>query len=161
LAQASNPLREKGSLQSVLRGADVFIGVSAPGLVSATDIASMAQDPIVFALANPIPEVQPEALVDIARVVATGRSDYPNQINNSLAFPGLFHGALDVQATDIDAGMKLAAANAIAGLIGPDELSEEYIVPSMFDRRVADAVAQATREAAWQSGVARKPKPAS
>jgi malate dehydrogenase (oxaloacetate-decarboxylating) len=159
LAQVINPRRVEGSLQSVLRGAEVFIGVSAPGVVSATDIASMAQDPIVFALANPIPEVQPEALVDIARVVATGRSDYPNQINNSLAFPGLFRGALDVQATDIDAGMKLAAANAIAGLIGPDELSEEYIVPSMFDRRVADTVAEATREAAWASGVARKPKP--
>jgi malate dehydrogenase (oxaloacetate-decarboxylating) len=119
----------------------------------------MAPDPIVFALANPLPEIQPEALAGIARVIATGRSDYPNQINNSLAFPGIFRGALDVQATDIGERMKLAAAEAIAGLIGPGELTEEYIVPSMFDRRVAEAVAQATREAAWASGVARKPRP--
>jgi malate dehydrogenase (oxaloacetate-decarboxylating) len=110
-------------------------------------------------LANPTPEVQPEELVDVARVVATGRSDYPNQINNSLAFPGIFRGALDVQATDINESMKLAAAEAIAGLVGDDELTAEYIVPSMFDRRVADAVAAATREAAWTSGVARKPRP--
>jgi malate dehydrogenase (oxaloacetate-decarboxylating) len=128
-------------------------------VVTATDIAEMARDPIVFALANPIPEVQPEDLVDVARVIATGRSDYPNQINNSLAFPGLFRGALEVEATDIDESMKLSAADAIARLVGPDELSEEYIVPSMFDRRVADAVAAATREAAWSSGVARKPRP--
>jgi malate dehydrogenase (oxaloacetate-decarboxylating) len=125
-------------------------------VVSAEEIALMGSDPIVFALANPIPEVQPEDLVDIARVVATGRSDYPNQINNSLAFPGIFRGALEVQATDIDEGMKLAAAEAIAGLVGPGELTEEYIVPSMFDRRVAEAVAAATREAAYASGVARK-----
>jgi malate dehydrogenase (oxaloacetate-decarboxylating) len=158
LAAATNPRCEQGSLSSMLRGADVFIGLSGPGLVSATDITVMGDDPIVFALANPIPEVQPEGLVGIARVVATGRSDYPNQINNSLAFPGIFRGALDVQATDIDERMKLAAADAIAGLIGPDELTEEYIVPSMFDRRVADAVAQATREAARASGAARKLK---
>jgi malate dehydrogenase (oxaloacetate-decarboxylating) len=119
----------------------------------------MGPDPIVFALANPIPEVQPEALVGIARVIATGRSDYPNQINNSLAFPGIFRGALEVQATDIDESMKLAAADAIANLIAPDEVTQEYIVPSMFDRRVADAVTKATREAAWASGVARKPRP--
>jgi malate dehydrogenase (oxaloacetate-decarboxylating) len=113
----------------------------------------------VFALASPIPEVQPEDLLDIARVVATGRSDYPNQINNSLAFPGLFRGALEVEATDMDESMKLAAAHALAGLVGPDELTEEYIVPSMFDKRVADTVAAATRAAAWASGVARKPRP--
>jgi malate dehydrogenase (oxaloacetate-decarboxylating) len=142
-----------------LRGADVFIGVSGPGIVSAEDIAAMDRDPIVFALANPIPEVQPEALAGIARVIATGRSDYPNQINNSLAFPGIFRGALEVQATDIDESMKLAAADAIAGLVGPDEVNEEYIVPSMFDKRVADAVAQATRTAARASGTARRPKP--
>ena len=159
LATTTNPDREQGSLQEVLRGADVFIGLSGPGVVSAADIATMAHDPIVFALASPIPEVQPEDLVDIARVVATGRSDYPNQINNSLAFPGLFRGALEVEATDIDESMKLAAAHALAGLVGPDELTEEYIVPSMFDKRVADTIAAATRAAAWASGVARKPRP--
>ena len=161
LAEMTNPERVPGSLQKVLRGADVFIGLSGPGVVSAEDVAQMAHDAIVFALANPIPEVQPETLVGLARVVATGRSDYPNQINNSLAFPGIFRGALDVQATDIDESMKLAAADAIAGLIAPDELNEEYIVPTMFDRRVAEAVARATREAATSSGVARKPSPAS
>ena len=161
LAAVTNPDRQQGSLRQVLRGADVFIGLSGPGVVSATDIAEMARDPIVFALANPIPEIQPEELLNIARVIATGRSDYPNQINNSLAFPGIFRGALDAQATDIDESMKLAAADAIAGLIGPDELTEEYIIPSMFDRRVAEAVARATGEAATASGVARKPKPAS
>jgi malate dehydrogenase (oxaloacetate-decarboxylating) len=159
LAETTNPDSLQGSLGKVLRGADVFIGLSGPGVVSAAEIAQMAADPIVFALANPIPEVQPEELVGIARVIATGRSDYPNQINNSLAFPGIFRGALEVQATDIDEGMKLAAADAIARLIGPDELTEEYIVPSMFDKRVADAVANATKEAAWSSGVARKPRP--
>jgi malate dehydrogenase (oxaloacetate-decarboxylating) len=161
LAETTNPERQQGSLEDVLRGADAFIGLSGPGLVSAGDVALMAGDAIVFALANPIPEVQPESLVGIARVVATGRSDYPNQINNSLAFPGIFRGALDVQATDIDESMKLAAADAIASLVAPDELNEEYIVPSMFDRRVAEAVARATRESATASGVARKPSPAS
>ena len=161
LAETTNPLRERGSVQTVMRGADVFIGLSGPGAISADDVAQMASDAIVFALANPIPEVQPEALVGIARVIATGRSDYPNQINNSLAFPGIFRGALDVQSTDIDETMKLAAAEAIASLVPPDEVTEEYIVPSMFDRRVADAVSQATCEAAWASGVARKPRPVS
>jgi malate dehydrogenase (oxaloacetate-decarboxylating) len=158
LAETTNPTGTQGSLADALHGADVFIGVSGPGVVTASDVASMGKDPIVFALANPIPEVQPESLVGIARVIATGRSDYPNQINNSLAFPGIFRGALEVQATDIDETMKLAAAEAIAGLIGTDELTEEYIVPSMFDRRVADTVATATREAAWASGSARKPR---
>ena len=159
LAETTNLERVQGSLKDVLRGADVFVGLSGPGVVSASDVAAMGKDAIVFALANPIPEVQPEAIMGVARVIATGRSDYPNQINNSLAFPGIFRGALEVQATDIDETMKIAAADAIAGLIGPDELNEEYIVPSMFDKRVADAVAQATREAAYASGVARKPRP--
>ncbi len=159
LAAATNPDGERGSLHDVLRGADVFVGVSSPGVISAEDVRTMAEDPIVFALANPIPEVQPEALAGIARVVATGRSDYPNQINNSLAFPGIFRGALDVQARDINEPMKVAAAEAIARLVSDDERHEEYIIPSMFDRRVMEAVAQATREAAWASGVARKPKP--
>jgi malate dehydrogenase (oxaloacetate-decarboxylating) len=159
LAEITNPRLERGSLHEMLAGAHVFIGLSGPGVVSADDIARMAPHPIVFALANPIPEVQPEAIQGVARVIATGRSDYPNQINNALAFPGIFRGALDVQATDIDETMKLAAADAIASLIRPDEVTEEYIVPSMFDRRVADAVARATRDAAWASGAARKPRP--
>jgi malate dehydrogenase (oxaloacetate-decarboxylating) len=159
LAEVTNPEREQGSVHSVIRGADVFIGVSGPGAISPADVASMAPDPVVFALANPQPEVAPEAIGGIARVVATGRSDYPNQINNSLVFPGIFRGALEVEATDINEAMKLAAARAIAALIGPDQLNEEYIIPGMFDPRVADAVAQATREAAWASGVARKARP--
>ena len=159
LASETNRDGEQGSLHDVLRGADVFIGVSAPGVIGREDVRTMARDPIVFALANPIPEVQPEELVGIARVVATGRSDYPNQINNSLGFPGIFRGALEVGATDINEAMKLAAARAIADLVADDEVQEEYVIPSMFDRRVADAVAAATREAAWDSGVARKARP--
>jgi malate dehydrogenase (oxaloacetate-decarboxylating) len=155
LAGITNPQREHGSVHEVLRGADVFIGVSGPGAISARDVAAMASDPIVFALANPEPEVSPEEIAGRAAVIATGRSDYPNQINNSLAFPGIFRGALEVEAGEINESMKLAAATAIAHLIGPDELNAEYIVPSMFDRRVAEAVAQATREAARASGVAR------
>jgi malate dehydrogenase (oxaloacetate-decarboxylating) len=160
LAAVTNPEREQGSVHSVIRGADVFVGVSGPGAITVADVASMAADPIVFALANPQPEVSPEAIANIARVIATGRSDYPNQINNSLVFPGIFRGALEVEATDINEAMKLAAARAIAALIGPDELNEEYIIPGMFDSRVAEAVTRATREAAWASGVARKPRPA-
>jgi malate dehydrogenase (oxaloacetate-decarboxylating) len=160
LASETNAEREQGSFREVLRGADVFVGLAGPGSVTAEDVASMGRDPIVCALANPIPEVQPEAIAGVARVIATGRSDYPNQINNSLAFPGIFKGALDVEATDINEPMKVAAADAIAGLVGEHELTEEYIIPSMFDQRVADAVAAATREAAWASGVARKPRPA-
>jgi malate dehydrogenase (oxaloacetate-decarboxylating) len=158
IARETNPDRQRGSLADVLRGSDVFIGLAGPGTVTAGQIGSMAPDPIVFAMANPIPEVQPEALAGIARVVATGRSDYPNQINNSLAFPGIFKGALEVEATDINDRMKVAAAEAIAGLVSAEELSEEYVIPSMFDPRVADAVAGATREAAWATAIARKPR---
>jgi malate dehydrogenase (oxaloacetate-decarboxylating) len=136
------------------------VGLSGPGTVTGQAISTMAADPIVFALANPIPEVRPEELAGIARVVATGRSDYPNQINNSLAFPGIFRGALDVHATEINDRMKIAAAEAIADLVTDDELSAEYVIPSMFDRRVAEVVAQATREAAWSTGVARKARSA-
>jgi malate dehydrogenase (oxaloacetate-decarboxylating) len=160
LAAETNPDGQRGSLGDVLRGADVFVGLAGPGTVTPAEIASMGRDPIVFAMANPVPEIQPEALVGVARVIATGRSDYPNQINNSLAFPGIFKGALDVEARDINEAMKIAAAEAIAALIGPDELNEEYIIPSMFDTRVAQAVAEATRQAAWASGVARTPRPA-
>jgi malate dehydrogenase (oxaloacetate-decarboxylating) len=155
LAAETNPHLERGSIQDVLRGADVFIGLSGPDLLTAEDVATMGSDPIVFAMANPIPEIQPESLVGIARVVATGRSDYPNQINNSLAFPGVFRGALDVRATDINNEMKLAAAAAIAALVADDELHEDYIVPSMFDPRVAESVAQAVAQAALRTGVAR------
>ncbi|MBI3967937.1 MAG: ACT domain-containing protein [Chloroflexi bacterium] len=159
IAAETNRERERGTLGGVLRGADVFVGLSGPGIVSRDDVKGMATGAIVFGLANPVPEVQPEELVGIARVVATGRSDYPNQINNSLGFPGIFRGALGVQATDINEPMKLAAARAIAALVSEAELHEDYIIPSMFDPRVADAVAAATREAARASGVARKPQP--
>jgi len=159
IAAATNPGGERGSLQDVMRGADVFLGLSGPGIVSAADVKTMGRDPIVFALANPVPEVQPEDLVGIVRVMATGRSDYPNQINNSLGFPGIFRGALEVEATDINEPMKLAAANAIASLVSDAELNEEYIIPSMFDPRVAESVASAIKEAAWASGAARKPRP--
>ncbi|MFN8534472.1 MAG: malic enzyme-like NAD(P)-binding protein [Dehalococcoidia bacterium] len=156
IARTMNPNNEQGTVREVMRGADVFIGLSAPGVVSAEDVATMAAEPIIFAMANPIPEVMPESIQGIARVIATGRSDYPNQINNSLGFPGIFRGALDVQATDINDEMKLAASKAIADLVADDELSEDYIIPSMFDKRVAEVVAEATREAAWATGVARK-----
>ena len=142
----------------MIAGADALIGLSGPGVVTVEDIAAMAPDPIVFALANPLPEVSPEDLTGLARVVATGRSEYPNQINNSLASPGLFRGALEAHATDIDDAMKLAAARALASLVGPDALHEEYIVPSLFDRRVAEAIGAATRDAARASGLARRPK---
>jgi malate dehydrogenase (oxaloacetate-decarboxylating) len=151
LAEETNPFNERGSLADVLRGADVFIGLAGPGIVSPDDIRAMGCAPIVFAMANPIPEIQPEALVGIARVVATGRSDYANQINNSLAFPGVFRGALDARARDISQAMKLAAVEAIAELVAADELHEEYILPSMFDRRVAEAVATAVRVAVSSS----------
>lgn len=156
IARTMNPENAQGSVRDVLRGADVFVGLSGPGVVGPDDIRAMANDPIVFAMANPIPEVMPETIQGIARVIATGRSDYPNQINNSLGFPGIFRGALDVQATDINDEMKLAAARAIASLIADDELTEEYIIPTMFDKRVVEAVAGATREAAVRTGVARK-----
>jgi malate dehydrogenase (oxaloacetate-decarboxylating) len=154
-AALTNPDGARGTVHELTAGADVFIGLSGPGLLSAADVERMAPDPIVFALANPVPEIQPEEVAGSARVVATGRSDYPNQINNSLGFPGIFRGALDVQATDINEQMQLAAADAIAGLIADDELNEEYIVPSMFDRRVASAVATAVSGAAVATGVAR------
>ncbi|GIW08823.1 MAG: malate oxidoreductase [Dehalococcoidia bacterium] len=156
IARTMNPENASGTVRDVLRGADVFVGLSAPGVVGPDDIRAMANDPIVFAMANPIPEVMPETIQGIARVIATGRSDYPNQINNSLGFPGIFRGALDVQATDINDEMKLAASHAIASLVADDELTEDYIIPTMFDKRVAEAVAEATREAAIRTGVARK-----
>ena len=156
MAQITNPDMIKGSLADALKGADVFIGVSAPGLVTKDMVRSMNKDAIIFACANPTPEIFPdEAKAGGAAVVATGRSDFPNQINNVLAFPGIFRGALDVRASDINEEMKIAAANALAGLVSEDELNADYIIPAAFDERVAPAVAKAVAEAARKSGVAR------
>ena len=154
-ADHTNPSRKDGTIGEVLRGADVFIGVSAPDLITAADIRSMASDPIVFAMANPNPEIRPEHADGLAAVMATGRSDYPNQINNVLAFPGLFRGALDVNATDITEHMKLAAAVAIAESVSDAELSPSFVVPSVFDRSVVARVAPAVSAAAEADGVAR------
>ena len=155
-ADHTNPGDERGSLQDAMHGADVFLGLSAPGVISVDDLRHMASDPIVFAMANPTPEIMPEEAEPHVAVMATGRSDYPNQINNVLCFPGIFRGALDARATCINEEMKIAAAHAIAGAIGPDELHAEYIVPSVFDKRIAEAVARAVEEAAHLTGVARR-----
>ncbi len=156
LAKISNPARERGSLRDILRGADFFFGVSRPRLVDGDMVRSMNRDAVVFAMANPDPEILPEeALAAGARIVGTGRSDYPNQINNVLAFPGIFRGALDVRASQINEEMKIAAAHALAGLIGDGELCETYILPKAFDPRVCPAVAAAVAAAARESGVAR------
>ncbi|MFO0876956.1 MAG: NAD-dependent malic enzyme [Gemmataceae bacterium] len=148
--------RPFSTLREALAGADVFIGVSVGNLLQVEDILTMASDPIVFAMANPEPEITPELAMPHVRVMATGRSDYPNQVNNLLAFPGIFRGALDVRARTINEPMKLAAAHAIAGIIPEDHLSEDYIVPSVFDRHVVRAVARAVSRAAVESGVARR-----
>ena len=147
---------EKGTLAEVLKGADVFIGVSSPGTVTEEMVKSMAEKTILFTMANPIPEIMPDLSKKAgAAVVGTGRSDFPNQINNVLAFPGIFRGTLDVRARDINDEMKVAAAYAIAGLVDEKELSEDYIIPTPFDKRVAKAVADAVAEAARKTGVAR------
>ena len=156
IAAITNRSLEKGSLQDVIRGADVFIGVSSPGTVTPEMVASMAPDPILFPMANPTPEIMPDAAKAAgAAVVGTGRSDFPNQINNVLAFPGIFRGALDVRASDINDEMKLAAAFALADLVSPEELSPDYIIVPAFDPRVGPAVAKAVAEAAKNTGVAR------
>jgi malate dehydrogenase (oxaloacetate-decarboxylating) len=155
-AAATNPRRLRGPADDALAGADVFIGVSQPGAVTAAGIRSMAEGAIVFAMANPTPEVLPEEIADAAAVIGTGRSDYPNQINNVLAFPGVFRGALDVRATAITEGMELAAAEAIAAAVKPDELEPDYVIPSVFNREVAPAVAAAVAHAAEASGIARR-----
>ncbi len=156
LAERTNPQRRKGSLQEVLPGADVFIGVSAPGILTTEMVRTMNRDAVVFACANPVPEIFPdEAKAGGAAVVCTGRSDYPNQVNNVLCFPGIFRGALDVRAADINDAMKLAAAEALAGLVSEEELCAEYILPKAFDPRVRDAVAEAVARAARESGTAR------
>ena len=140
----------------LLAGADVYLGLSGPGAVSPTAVRTMASGAVVFAMANPTPEVQPEDVSDHVRIMATGRSDYPNQINNVLAFPGVFRGALDTRATTINEEMKLAAARAIASIVSDDELDAEYIIPSAFNRDVAPAVAEQVAKAAERSGVARR-----
>lgn len=158
MALITNRDKRKGSLADVLAGADVFIGVSAPGAVTREMVRTMAKDAIIFACANPTPEIFPnEAKAGGAAVVATGRSDFPNQINNVLAFPGIFRGAFDVRASDINEAMKVAAAYALSGLIGSDELNADYIIPAPFDPRVGKAVAAAVAKAARDSGVARMP----
>lgn len=156
MARISNQNKEKGTLQEVLKGADMFIGVSAPGTVTEEMVQNMAEKPVLFPMANPVPEIMPELAKKAgAAVVGTGRSDFPNQINNVLAFPGIFRGALDVRASDINDEMKVAAAYAIAGLIQEEELNPEYIIPNPFDKRVAKAVAEAVAKAAKETGVAR------
>ncbi len=156
MAKITNPLKRQGKLADVLVGADVFIGVSAPGMLTTEMVKTMAKDSIIFACANPTPEIFPDdAKAGGAKVVATGRSDYPNQINNVLAFPGIFRGAFDVRASDINDEMKVAAADALANLISDEELSADYIIPAAFDKRVGKAVADAVAEAARRTGVAR------
>lgn len=156
MAEVTNLSRKVGTLADMLVGADVFIGVSAPGTVTTDMVKTMNRDAIVFACANPTPEIFPEdAKVGGAAVISTGRSDYPNQINNVLAFPGIFRGTFDVRASDINEEMKMAAAEALAGLISPEELNADYIIPKAFDPRVGPAVAKAVAEAACRSGVAR------
>ncbi len=156
MAAISNREMKKGTLEDVIKGSDVFIGVSAPGIVSEEMVKSMNPDPILFAMSNPVPEIMPVLAIKAgARVVGTGRSDFPNQINNVLAFPGIFRGALDVRASDINDEMKIAAAYALASLVSDEELSAEYVIPAPFDKRVGTEVAQAVAEAARKSGVAR------
>ena len=156
MAQTTNPNMEKGSLADVIVGADVFVGVSGPGTLTTEMVKTMNRDAIIFACANPTPEIFPDdAKAGGAKVIATGRSDFPNQINNVLAFPGIFRGTFDVRARDINEEMKMAAAHALADLITPEELSADYIIPKAFDKRVGPAVAKAVAEAARKSGVAR------
>jgi len=155
-AQNTNPNDEKGTVHEVIKGADVFFGLSVPGVIDAEDVKAMAEKPIVFAMANPVPEIMPEDAAPYVAVMATGRSDYPNQINNVLSFPGIFKGALACRAARINEEMKLAAADAIARIISDTELHPEYIVPSVFDKRVAEAVAREVEAAAQRTGVARR-----
>ena len=155
-ADHTNPENKQGDLQVAIQGADVFLGLSGPGLLRPAWIKTMAKDPIIFAMSNPVPEVMPEEAEPYAAVIATGRSDYPNQINNVLCFPGIFRGALDCHARDINEEMKLGAAHAIASCVAPDKLSADYIIPSVFDKRVAKCVSQAAINAAYESGVAQR-----
>lgn len=155
-AEMTNPNQEHGTIKELIRGADVFVGLSGPGIIDEQDIASMGEDSIVFAMANPVPEIMPEIASRHARIVASGRSDYPNQINNVLCFPGLFRGVLDCRASEINEEMKMAAARALASVIDADTLCEDYIIPSVFDKQVVPAVSRAVIESAERTGVARK-----
>ena len=155
-ARNTNPDNEQGTVHDVIKGADLFLGLSVPGVIGIEDVQNMAEQPIVFAMANPTPEIMPEDAAPYVAVMATGRSDYPNQINNVLCFPGIFRGALACRAVRINEEMKLAAANAIAGIISDAELHPEYIVPSVFDKRIAEAVANEVEAAAYKTGVARR-----
>ncbi|MGI9035249.1 MAG: malic enzyme-like NAD(P)-binding protein [Pyrinomonadaceae bacterium] len=160
-ARNTNRAREKGSIHDVIKGADVFFGLSAPSVIGVEDLKRMNRDAIIFAMANPVPEIMPEDAAGLVAVMATGRSDYPNQINNVLCFPGIFRGALNCRASRINEEMKIAAAHAIAEIISPEELYADYIVPSVFDKRVGEAVAQNVEEAAYQTGVARRERTSS
>ena len=155
-AEETNPENVQGSADDALAGADVYIGLSQPGAITVEGVRRMAPDAIVFAMANPTPEILPEEIAGLVAVIATGRSDYPNQINNVLAFPGIFRGALDVRATSITKRMEVAAGHAIAAAIAPDELSADYIVPSVFNRDIVPSVAAAVALAAEEDGVARR-----
>ncbi len=156
LANATNPRKVKGSIAEAMDGADVFIGLSAPNIITTDDIRRMSKNPVVFALANPDPEIAPEDAMSLVRIMATGRSDYPNQINNMLGFPGIFRGLLDVRARGVNEAVKLAAARAIAHTVGGDELHEDYIIPSIFERKVVASVAAAVSEVAKKTGLAPK-----
>jgi malate dehydrogenase (oxaloacetate-decarboxylating) len=156
VASATNPRKVKGTLGDALKGADVFIGLSVPGILSVRDLKTMAKKRIVFAMANPVPEIQPEDAEKHVAVMATGRSDYPNQINNVLCFPGFFRGLLDSRARSVNDEMKLAAAHAIASCVSARELSAEYIIPSVFNKAVAPAVAEGVARAAFETGLARR-----
>jgi len=156
LAENTNHSRFSGSLKDALVGADLFLGVSAPKLLTGDDVKKMAKDAIIFALSNPVPEIMPEEAAPYARIIATGRSDYPNQINNVLCFPGLFRGLLDCAARQVNQDMVIAAAEAIASVVGSDELNEDYIIPSVFNKNVAPAVAKAVAHVAHRDGLARR-----
>ena len=156
LAENSNPEKESGALKEVIAGADVFLGVSAPNIIGQKDVKNMAKDPIVFAMSNPDPEISPQEASPFAAVMATGRSDYPNQINNVLCFPGIFRGALDCRSSTINEEMKLAAAHAIAGVVDDAHLNADYIIPSVFDTTVAKKISESVQAAAYKTGVARR-----
>jgi malate dehydrogenase (oxaloacetate-decarboxylating) len=155
-AQNTNPNDERGTVHDAMKGADVFLGLSVPGVIDVEDLLKMAEKPIIFAMANPTPEIMPEVAGPHVAVMATGRSDYPNQINNVLCFPGIFRGALACRASQINEEMKVAAAHAIAGTISEQELHADYIIPSVFDKRVAEAVSRQVEDAAYRTGVARR-----
>jgi malate dehydrogenase (oxaloacetate-decarboxylating) len=155
IAENTNPERIRGPISKALKGADVFIGLSQPGIIHVNDIKKMAKNPIIFAMANPDPEIMPEEVGRSAKIIATGRSDYPNQINNVLCFPGLFRGVLDCQAREVNDPMLFGAANAIAHIVSDEELSEDYIIPSVLNRKVPEQVSNNVKEAAIQTGVAR------